>query len=442
MKQLVFMIVATLAGTVGVYVISPFWGVFVYYLFAVLRPQYMWDWSLPADVSWSFYVALASIGAVVIGRHSGNSAGEAEAGRSPRLSFAHWTVLVFGIWAGITYLTAQSQDAAYFALIEYLKIFVMFTVSTFLIRTTRQVWALFVMTALALSYICYEINYLYLVSGDLRIFTYGYGGLDNNGAGLMLAMGVPMCWFCFQGMQRWYRWLFVALVPVIVHAVLMTYSRGAMLSLLLMCPAVLMRSRSRLWASVVFAAFFLVVVPVMAGPEIRARFLTIEEHELDASANSRRAAWKAAWQMAVENPIFGVGLRNSPVFSYQYGADSEGRVIHSQYFQIAADNGFVGLALYLSALGTAWGSLRRCRHRVGGRADPDGLRLLALVNGIECSLVVFCVGAFFLSLEVCELPYLLLLLAGQLGVLTEGLERSARDASAELCDPEVCLVDQ
>ena len=48
--------------------------------------------------------------------------------------------------------------------------------------------------------------------------------------------------------------------------------------------------------------------------------------------------------------MFGVGIRNSNLFSYQYGADMEGRTIHSQYLQIAADNGFVGLGLYLAVL--------------------------------------------------------------------------------------------
>jgi probable O-glycosylation ligase (exosortase A-associated) len=431
MKQLIFMIVATLAGTAGVYLINPFWGVLVYYLFAVLRPQYMWHWALPANINWSWYVAVATIGALLIGARSGKS-DASEAGHGPRLSAAHSWVLIFGVWVFITYLTARNQDAAYFALIEYLKIFVMFTVSTFLIRTVNQVWSLFVMIGLALGYICYEINLQYLTTGDLRIFKEGYGGLDNNGAGLMIAMGVPVCWFCYQGMRRWYRWIFAAIVPVIVHAVLMTYSRGAMVSLLLMCPMLLMRSRNRLLMTAVFVAFFAVVVPIMAGPEIRARFLTIENHEVDASANSRRAAWKAAWQMAIENPIFGVGLRNSPLFSYQYGADSEGRVIHSQYFQVAADNGFVGIALYLIVLAAAWASLRRARQQIAGCADADEPKLLALVNGIECSLVVYCVGAFFLSLEICELPYLLLLLAVQLGVLTKGLEASGPYESAEL----------
>ena len=60
------MIAATLVGTVGVYQYEPFLGVAVYYLFAVLRPQYMWKWSLPQDVSWSYYVALATIGAALM----------------------------------------------------------------------------------------------------------------------------------------------------------------------------------------------------------------------------------------------------------------------------------------------------------------------------------------------------------------------------------------
>jgi hypothetical protein len=40
-----------------------------------------------------------------------------------------------------------------------------------------------------------------------------------------------------------------------------------------------------------------------------------------------------------------------------------------------------------------------------------------MTAGIECSLVVYCFGSIFLSLEVFELPYLLLLLGTQLAAL-------------------------
>src|SRR5262249_22149719 len=110
------MIVMTLAGTVGVYTVDAFWGVAVYYLFAVLRPQFLWGWSLPQGVSWSYYVALATIGAALAGCFGvrfGRAAEGNETPSAPRLSPTHYTVLLFGLWICVTYVTAQNRDAAY-----------------------------------------------------------------------------------------------------------------------------------------------------------------------------------------------------------------------------------------------------------------------------------------------------------------------------------------
>jgi probable O-glycosylation ligase (exosortase A-associated) len=331
--------------------------------------------------------------------------------------------LLFGLWIVVTYVTAQNRVVAYPWLIEYLKIFVMFAVAAFLIRTTGQVWALFLLTALVLAYISYEVNYLYLVNSYLGIYHNGYGGLDNNGAGLMLAMGVPMCWFVYESSPKWWRWGFVVMIPVILHAVLMTYSRGAMVSLLGMCPLLLVRSRQRVRLSLAGVVVAVAIIPVLAGPEIRARFLTLEHTEVDNSANSRQESWKAALRIAGDYPIFGVGIRNANLFSHLYGADIEGRTIHSNYLQIVADNGFTGLGLFLAALGACWLSLRRARRFAAGRDDLEGRRIYAIACGVECSLLVFSIGSLFLSLEVFELPYLLFLLGAQLAVVSGALEK-------------------
>jgi O-antigen ligase len=190
-----------------------------------------------------------------------------------------------------------------------------------------------------------------------------------------------------------------------------------MLSVVVMCPFLLLRSRQRARVALGLAGLAILAIPIMAGPEIRARFLTIQDHEIDESAQSRRQSWAAAWAMAKDNPIFGVGVRNSNLFSYEYGADMVGRTIHSQYLQIAADNGLVGLALYLLLFGTVWLNLRRYRRLAEIRDDPEAWRVRAVAGGLECSLVLYCFGSIFLSLEVFELPYLLLLLAAQLPVV-------------------------
>jgi probable O-glycosylation ligase (exosortase A-associated) len=340
-------------------------------------------------------------------------------------------VLLFGAWVLVTFATARNRDVAYSWLVEYLKILLMYAVAAYLIRTPGQVWALFLMVALALAYIAYEVNFLYLAHHYLGIVRNGYGGLDNNGAGLMLSMGVPLCWFAFEGMSRWWRWGFLALIPVLIHAVLMTYSRGAMLSLIVACPFVLWRSRQRVRLGLALVCFALLAVPMLAGPEISARFLSLERNEVDESANSRRQSWYAAWQMAQANPVFGVGVRNANLFSHSFGADKEGRTIHSQYLQIAADNGLVGLALYLLMFGAAWASLRRCRRAAAGRDDPYSRRIAACASGIECSLILYAFGSAFLSLEVFELPYLLLLLSAQLAVVSEALETPRPQPAAQ-----------
>jgi probable O-glycosylation ligase (exosortase A-associated) len=410
-KQLVFMIAATLVGTLGVYIYTPFLGVAVYYLFAVLRPQFMWEWSLPKDVSWSYYVALATIGSVLV-----------SPGGNVRFTPAHWLVLLFGAWITLTFVTAHDHELAYLWFIEYLKIFVMFGVSALLIHTVRQTWILLVMTALALGYIAYEVNYKYFVDNYLGIYHNGYGGLDNNGAGLMLAMGVPLCYFAWEGTARRWRWGYLALIPVLLHAVLMTYSRGAMVSLIAVVPLFFLRSRRRAWLMAATLGM-VYLVPVMAGNEIRARFFSIEDHEIDESANARRRSWAAAWAIAKDNPVLGVGVRNSGLFVYQYGADRAGRTIHSQYLQIAADNGLIGLGLYLAALGSTWWGLRSSRKQAALGTDQESCLAYAICCGTEGALVVFCVGGLFLSLEVFELPYLILLLGAQVhGIMLQRKE--------------------
>jgi hypothetical protein len=181
MKQLLFLILLTLIGTLGAFAFNPFWGVAVYYLFAVLRPQYVWDWALfPYDadkIRWSFYVAIATIlaafahkfGFVAATENDQSSSHDANRERGPEeprpartLTSAHILMLLFGIWIGVSYLGARDQAVAAPWFWEYAKIFVMFLTASFLIRSIGQVWTLLVIAALSLGYLAYEINSTYL----------------------------------------------------------------------------------------------------------------------------------------------------------------------------------------------------------------------------------------------------------------------------------------
>jgi probable O-glycosylation ligase (exosortase A-associated) len=257
---------------------------------------------------------------------------------------------------------------------------------------------------------------VYLEYHLITIYDRGYGGLDNNGAGLMLAMGVPLCLFAWEGMERWWRWIFVALIPLLIHSVLLSFSRGAMLSLVVACPFLYLRSRNKRQLLIGGLILFLALLPRMAGKEIRDRFFSIEKYDKDESVQGRFSSWQVAWQIAKDYPIDGIGLRNASAYAQQYNPEAKDRTIHSQYLQIMADTGFVGLGLYLSALFLVWRSTQRVRQATRDGTDLDHRRAFAAACGVECAMIVFCVGASFLSLEVFELPYLLLLLGSQLAL--------------------------
>jgi O-antigen ligase len=244
-----------------------------------------------------------------------------------------------------------------------------------------------------------------------------------------MAMGVPLCLFAWEGETRRWRWLYLACVPALLHAVLMSFSRGAMLSLMVGAPLCLLRSRHR---RMMLGALLLLVlaVPVLAGREIRNRFSSVQDYEGDRSSQTRIATWGAGWRIAVDYPIFGVGIRNSDLFSFEYGADFLGRTIHNQYLQVAADSGFPALAFYILCFaGTAW-STSRVRRRVARNSSIEARHAHAIASGIECSLLVFLFGAMFLYLGIVELTYLLLLLGSQLHVLTPEFEPAPAATSA------------
>jgi probable O-glycosylation ligase (exosortase A-associated) len=414
-KQLVFVTALTAVGAIGAFVVEPFVGVAVYYLFAVLRPQAIWEWALPPTVPWSQIIAWSTIASTVWFLLTGGA--QRAGGDRPRLTAAHKMFFLFGAWICLSYQASLERNVAWPWLLEYLKLFVMFGIASLVVRTIRQVWWIYLASTVALTYIAYEMNFLYLVSGRLDIANTGYGGFDNNGAGLMLAMGVPLAIHGWEAATTRWRWVLMAGVPVLVHAVLMSYSRGAMLSLLVASPLLILRSRRRGQAILAFL-LLLGAVPFLAGQEIRARFLSIEGYESDGSANARFMSWAAAIRIANDYPLFGVGIRNSELIVLEYGADAEGRAIHSQYLQTLADSGYPGLFFYLVAIACTLVTMSRTRRTLKMRDGPESRLAHSMLNGTEGALVTFLVGGSFLSLEVFELPYLLVLIGAQVAALS------------------------
>ncbi|XAL99529.1 O-antigen ligase family protein [Phycisphaeraceae bacterium D3-23] len=420
MKQFLFLTAAVMIGGTAA-IAAPFWGVMLYYALATLRPQNLWAWAL-ADmptVRWSLLAGGIAIGAFVI--HLPTIINTARTNKVLGL------LLVYAVLITLSVLTAFNPKVAQFWLEEYAKVIAIAVIASLVIQQLWQVRAMAIMIVLSIGYIALEINHLYFTQGGrLDILHDGYGGLDNNGAGTLLALGIPFAYFLTVSRAgRWVgprRAIGVVLGLMMLHAVMMTYSRGAMLAAAVGVGWILFHHRPRKQAAAAGLAMVL-VVGVMAGPEIRDRFTSTAQFQTDASAQSRFESWGAAWRMAWDNPVLGKGIRNSNAYSENFGADMAGRTIHNQYLQLAADSGIPAALIYITMLLLGvWGVhlARRKLLRFHGDKEDDldyeqHARLdeaAALTLALQAALLMFMFSAMFLSVELVELPWLLIVLAG------------------------------
>ena len=406
----------------------PFWGVMLYYGFSTLRPQALWAWAL-ADaphVRWSLTAMLIAIVATAV-----NLPTILETFRSNKILILLCT---FAILMLMSMLTAFNPDTSWYWAQEYGKVFVMFFIATLVIQRFWQVRAMLVMVVLCLGYIAYHFNALYFFEGRrLDIFHVGFGGLDNNGTGSLLALGLPLAYFlAMSPVGKWSnarRIVGLAIGLLILHAVMMSFSRGAMLAAAFGLVWLMVNHRPRIQA-VGLSLLLCAAVFVMAGQEIRDRAASTADFETDASALSRFDSWAAAWDIVWEHPILGKGIRNSNDYSQNYGADLAGRTIHNQYLQIAADSGIPAACVYIAmialgvyGLGRARRHCLRAEQHFEDNPDPNGphdrvelverakdagLLCLALQTG----LLMFSFSGIFLSVEMVELPWLMIALAG------------------------------
>ena len=406
----------------------PFWGVMLYYGFATLRPQSLWAWALAdaPQVRWSLTAMLIAFVATIV-----NLPTILQTFRSNRVLVL---LCAYSVLMLLSMLTAFDPDTAWYWAQEYGKIFVMFVIATLVIQRFWQVRAMALLIVCCLGYIAYSFNKMYfLENGRLDIFHIGFAGLDNNGAGSLLALGIPFAYFLAMSPAGKYaiaRRVFGVVVGLLLlHAVMMSYSRGAMLAAAFGLVWLAVNHRPRIQAAAL-SVLVVMTIGVMAGAEIRDRAMSTVEYETDASALSRLDSWNAAWQIVWEHPFLGKGIRNSNDYSQNYGADLAGRTIHNQYLQIAADSGVPAACLYIAMIALGLYGLAKARRqclraeayfdsgpRPDGPHDQQQLVERARDAGLLClalqsSLLMFSFSSMFLSVELVELPWLLIALSG------------------------------
>jgi putative inorganic carbon (hco3(-)) transporter len=225
---------------------------------------------------------------------------------------------------------------------------------------------------------------------------------------------------------------------LILGGAVLTYSRGGALALgcvlLLFLASYRVRPRHLGLGALVLALLLL-----MTPPELFRRLGTIGEIlpggeeviDPDSSFAERKLYALTAWAMFLDHPVLGVGAGNYTVHFDRY-ADKVGfsardyeqpgevHYPHNLYLEIAAETGFVGLALFAGVVIAAFLGLRRARAVLLARGD----RVSAdFARAFEIALVGYLVSSVFLHGHFQRYLWLLFGFAAALRLMARELAR-------------------
>jgi len=391
MKGLIFVYTAALFGVLSA-VYRPQLGLYVYILFATLRPPFLWSWADKFS-NISFAVGVATLIGWAL-----HGFGSRKLGRAAPAAVS---LILFSVWCGLSALQALNQAAAEDALLNLSKIVLPFLVGLTTLRGEKQARIVCWIIVLAQAYICLEMNRAYL-GGYNQVRDQGFGGMDNNSFGIALAATLgPALALAISTKSWWLKGLAAVSTLLILHTTLLTFSRGAMIALIavFVVAFVILPKRPTFIAAIL--AVLLVAVR-LTGPELLSRYQSsfVSEESLDGSAASRIELWKDCLNVALDRPLLGLGPDNWPYIAAKYGWPA-GKSAHSVWFQLSAEVGFPGAAfLLLFYVISAWKLWSLARQR-----DPAQWSSTLLAVGVILSIVGFVVSAQFVTLQGLEIPY-------------------------------------
>ncbi len=390
--------------------IAPFYALCAYYVFSILRPQFLWFWVFAeSDTRFSFWVGLSClVGWAMSGF-----------GQWGKLSAIKWPLMGLGVYlacgAFTTFTQAIDQTRALDFYMPQLKIGLMTLVTITLVRSAEHIKALSWVVCAAIGYLAWVFNSQYYFDGWNRIWPAGFGGVDNNGFAMIMVTAVPLSFFIgINAKQLWVKALCLFAVALEVHVILFSFSRGGQLGLCMVGAVLFIVALVRLPNKLVTVGLTLLMGLValkLAGEGVRERFMSIfvDSAELDASAASRFETWRAAWECIKDNPL-GVGPRNFNLLAGQYGL-SGGKSVHNLFLQTGADYGILGaIGLFTFYIGTAIQTFTLSRRRAAWRQGWP----VYIGNMVTVSMSGFLVCSTFIGMESVEIGFIIC----QLGLCT------------------------
>ena len=247
---------------------------------------------------------------------------------------------------------------------------------------------------------------------------------EKNRFAQILAVLIPVsAGLAMTAPARW-RWLYCIAVLLIFGGIALTYSRGAVVGLVLVAPLALIFGFLRL-RHIAFTTAFIAIL-LVALPHFAKRVESIGEvaaHSLglspggfrgtDGATRGRVTEMQAAGLLFLDYPLLGAGPGMAPQYYTEYAALVGGKVrgrtrrTHNLYVQLAAETGVIGLLAFSAVLLAVLLPLDATRRW----AQHHDRELWGLVCGLELGVFILMTTSLFLHAAYIRYFWFLLALA-------------------------------
>ena len=386
---------------------SPFYALLFYLWIAYFRPEY-WLWSdWVSQLNLSLIVGVLVLGSTLL------------SGRRLRLGIGPCLMILLLAQSLLSTMMSPAFDFSFVYWQDFAKSTIISLLIVSLVDDERSLRLTFVVIAFSLGLESVKQGWAQMILNPGAV-NENFNALlgDNNG----VAIGMFMLASFIVALARTapkhreklaYRFAIIG----IVYRGLSTFSRGGFLA----CGALgihsLLRARRKFAAAFGIAVVCLLIVPVLSDA-YWTRMSTIstatedEETANDTSAG-RIHFWRVAVAMADAHPLTGIGHSAYTVmydlYDFSEGEYGLGRAVHSSWFSVLAEYGYLGLLVFLMIIGYALLSCRRARRLA--KKNPELQNLGHFAVAIEGALVAFAVGGTFVTFQYVEMLWHTLALA-------------------------------
>ena len=387
------LVLAIIFGSVPLCFINPYFGILMWNWVAVFNPHrltYGFAYNFPV----AYVVALPTIAGMLFTRKMNR---KILTGESVLLLLSWiWFAITIG-YASTVPLFSQHIAAGETQLIRVSKVLLVIFLTILLVTTRERLRNLYLVLALSIGVLAIKGAMFGLrTGGENRVWGPPDSFLaDNNDLALATNMTLPILFFlAAEEKRRWLRLVLRGAFVCGVFSVLLSYSRGGLLGLVVVLTALILTSRHKLLTAG-FAAICALLVFSYAPGKWMERMGSFYHGEIDASARGRLNAWEFAFVLTQHYPLTGGGFETfTPDLFERYTPDLSYAGPHSIYFQTLGEQGYVGLGLFLGLLGSCWLSLWKLSRQAKRIASLRWVRVYAYMLG--CSLLAYMVSGAFL----------------------------------------------